>query len=66
MDQRTERGCMDLKVNLKEIKKHKVSNVALHQNKTSKSNVNIYLKICTVGSSYSKIYICALTRTHSW
>lgn len=57
---------MDLKVNLKEIKKHKVSNVALHQNKTSKSNVNIYLKICTVGSSYSKIYICALTRTHSW
>lgn len=44
MDQRTERGCMDLKVNLKEIKKHKVSNVALHQNKTSKSNVNIYLK----------------------
>lgn len=36
MDQRTERGCMDLKVNLKEIKKHEVSNVALHQNKTSK------------------------------
>ena len=57
----TERGCMDLKVNLKERKKHKVPTCL-----TWKWNLNIYLKIYAVGSPFSKIYICALTRTHSW